>query len=137
MFKAPTLRNVATRKVFFHNGVIRSLDQALRFYNTRDTMPELWYPTVGGKAKARPDRGFPRYGLVTTQYTGGVVQKFDDLPPEARPNIDPQMPLDGRPRGARPPLGERDISDLICFLETLSDGYRPPPAPATSGRCVD
>jgi cytochrome c peroxidase len=137
MFKTPTLRNVATRKVFFHNGVMRSLEQVMRFYNTRDTMPELWYPTVGGKAKARPDRGFPRYGLVTTQYVGGAVQKFDDLPAEARRNIDPQMPLDGRPRGAKPPLGERDIADIICFLETLTDGYHPPAVPPASGRCVD
>ena len=59
MFKTPTLRNVATRKVFFHNGVIHSLEQAIRFYATRDTRPELWYPTVGGHAKAHPDRAFP------------------------------------------------------------------------------
>src|SRR5262249_36390003 len=55
MFRVPTLRNVATRKVFFHNGVIHSLEQVLRFYNTRDTMPEIWYPTVGGTPKATPD----------------------------------------------------------------------------------
>jgi cytochrome c peroxidase len=137
MFKTPTLRNVATRRVFFHNGVIRSLDQALRFYNTRDTMPEIWYPTVGGRPKARTDRSFPTYGLVTKQYVGGVVQKFDDLPAAYRTNIDPQAPLDGRQRGARPPLSERDLSDLTCFLETLTDGYRPPAVAPTSGRCVD
>ena len=27
MFKTPTLRNVAQRKVFFHNGVMHSLEQ--------------------------------------------------------------------------------------------------------------
>ena len=59
MFKTPTLRNVVTRKVFFHNGVIHSLEQAVRFYATRDTRPELWYPTVGGRAKAHPDRIVP------------------------------------------------------------------------------
>ena len=57
MFKTPTLRNVATRKVFFHNGQMKSLRDVIRFYNTRDTNPELWYPVVNG-----------------------VVQKFDDLP---------------------------------------------------------
>jgi cytochrome c peroxidase len=41
MFKTPTLRNVATRSVFFHNGVITSLEQAVRFYNTRDVYPEI------------------------------------------------------------------------------------------------
>ena len=52
LFKTPTLRNVATRRAFFHNGVIHSLEQAVRFYNTRDTRPELWYPTVGGRTQA-------------------------------------------------------------------------------------
>lgn len=40
MFKTPTLRNVATRKVFFHNGSLKSLKDVIRFYNTRDTNPE-------------------------------------------------------------------------------------------------
>jgi len=137
MFKTPTLRNVTTRKVFFHNGVIHSLEQAVRFYATRDTRPELWYPTVGGRPKATPDRSFPSYGLVTTQYTGGTVQKYDDLPAAHRGNIDGQMPLDGRARGARPPLGERDVQDLLCFLETLTDGYHPPATPSADGRCVN
>jgi cytochrome c peroxidase len=137
MFKTPTLRNVATRKVFFHNGVMHSLEQAVRFYATRDTRPELWYPTVGGRPKARADRSFPTYGLVKAQVEGGRVRKFDDLPANVVANIDPQMPLDGRVRGAKPPLDERDVQDLVCFLETLTDGYEPPATPPTSGRCVE
>src|SRR5665213_1317029 len=96
MFKAPTLRNVATRKSFFHNGVMHSLEQVVRFYNTRDTMPELWYPTVGGTPKATPDPGFTTYGRITTQYVGGTVPKFNDLPAMFAPNIDTQVPMDGR-----------------------------------------
>ena len=46
------------RRAFFHNGVIHSLEQAIRFYNTRDTQPELWYPTVGGAPRRRPIPGF-------------------------------------------------------------------------------
>ncbi|HEX3695490.1 MAG TPA: cytochrome c peroxidase [Polyangia bacterium] len=137
LFKTPTLRNVATRGAFFHNGAMHSLEQAVRFYATRDTMPELWYPTVGGSPKARPDAAFPRYGLITAQFSGGVVRKFDDLPPRHRANLDVQRPLDGRPRGSKPPLGEREIADLLCFLETLTDGYQPPPTPPVSGPCVE
>jgi cytochrome c peroxidase len=136
MFKAPSLRNVATRASFFHNGVIHSLEQAIRFYATRDTNPEIWYPTVGGTPKATPDQDFPRYGLVTTQYVGGTVQKFDDLPAKYRGNIDGQLPLDGRAAGSKPPMTEAQIADLICFLKTLSDGYQPSTQPA-SGACVD
>lgn len=136
MFKAPTLRNVATRKSFFHNGAMHSLEQVIRFYNTRDTMPEIWYPTVGGMPKAKPDADFPTYGLITTQYVGGKVQKFDDLPPGFVGNIDTQMPQDGRPAHSKPPMSEQDIADLQCFLKTLTDGYQPPADAPTSGPCI-
>jgi cytochrome c peroxidase len=101
--------------------VIHSLEQAIRFYNTRDTRPELWYPTVGGRAKPRPDPDFPRYGLITTQYVGGTVQKLDDVPPAYRGNLDAQLPLDGRAAGSEPPMTEQQVHDLICFLRTLTD----------------
>ncbi|HEX3844599.1 MAG TPA: hypothetical protein VHV80_09570 [Steroidobacteraceae bacterium] len=65
MFKVPTLRNVATRKVLFRNGVFKALTDVLNWYNTRDTNPGAWYPTVNG-----------------------IVQKFNDLPPAYRLNID-------------------------------------------------
>src|SRR5262249_17832985 len=132
MFKTPSLRNTATRRAFFHNGVMHSLEQAVRFYNTRDTMPELWYPTVGGKVKAKPDPDFPHYGLVKTQFVGGIVQKFDDLPATHRGNVDRQLPLDGRVPGSKPPMTEQEVADLICFLETLTDDYRPG---TTASRC--
>ncbi len=102
MFKTPTLRNVATRTVFFHNGQIKSLKDAIRFYNTRDTNPELWYPTVHG-----------------------IVQKYDDLPVRYRSNLDKQVPLDGRARGSEPRMSEQEMDDLETFLHTLTDDYRP------------
>ena len=121
LFKTPTLRNVAVRHALFHNGVIHSLEQAVRFYNTRDTQPALWYPTVGGRVKAKHDPDFPTYGLITSQYVGGKVQKYDDLPAPHRANIDKQLPLDGRAAGSKPPMTEQEVSDLICFLRTLTD----------------
>ncbi|MES2347170.1 MAG: cytochrome c peroxidase [Pseudomonadota bacterium] len=98
MFKTPTLRNVATRSAFFHNGAFKSLKDVIRFYNTRDTNPERWYPTVKG-----------------------VVQKFNDLPSRYRTNLDKQMPLDGRQRGSAPPMTEQEMEDLEAFLNTLTD----------------
>jgi cytochrome c peroxidase len=131
MFKTPSLRNVAVRHVFFHNGVIHSLEQAVRFYNTRDTRPELWYPTVGGRARPAPDADFPRYGLITAQYVGGTVQKFDDIPAANRKNVDKQLPLDGREPGAQNPMTEQQVNDLVCFLQTLTDDYQPGTLPAS------
>jgi cytochrome c peroxidase len=106
MFKTPTLRNVAARGVFFHNGRFKSLPDVLRFYNTRDAQPELWYPT-----------------------RDGVVQKFDDLPEAYRKNLDRQAPLDGRAVGAAAAMSEQDLSDLLAFLQTLTDAdvVRPEP----------
>jgi cytochrome c peroxidase len=98
LFKTPTLRNVATRRVFFHNGQLKSLRDAIRFYNTRDTNPDRWYPTVNG-----------------------VVQKFDDLPPSYRRNVDRQVPLDGRAPGSAPAMTEQEMDDLEAFLNTLND----------------
>ncbi|MFL6698305.1 MAG: hypothetical protein ACJ8GJ_14175, partial [Vitreoscilla sp.] len=91
-------RNVATRSVFFHNGQMKSLAEVIRFYDTRDTEPERWYPTVNG-----------------------VVCKYDDLPRRLRANIDTQMPLDGRPRGSKPPMTEQEMADLEAFLQMLTD----------------
>lgn len=103
MFKTPTLRNVATRNVFFHNGVFTSLADVLNFYNTRDTDPGQFYPTVKG-----------------------VVQKFNDLPAVYHGNIDTQMPLDGRAVGSKPPMTAQELLDLEAFLNTLTDGYVAP-----------
>jgi cytochrome c peroxidase len=100
MFRTPTLRNVALRRVFFHNGVFHRLDEAVRFYALRDTQPELWYPV---KASG--------------------VDKFDDLPPRYQANIDVLPPFE-RHRGERAALSDADVADIVVFLNTLTDGYR-------------
>lgn len=96
MFLTPTLRNVATRHAFFHNGVYRSLRQVLDFYDFRDTRPRRVYPH----------------------------EKYDDLPPAYRANVDTaDAPFDRKPRQA-PPLTGAEERDIIAFLRTLTDGYR-------------
>ncbi len=101
-FKVPTLRNVATRKVFFHNGAFSNLTEVVRFYVTRDTNPELWYP-LGAD---------------------GTVQKFNDLPPQYRANVNvAEVPYNRQP-GMAPALTPAEIDDLVQFLGTLTDGYK-------------
>jgi cytochrome c peroxidase len=98
LFKTPGLRNVATRRVFFHNGRFHTLKEALRFYVRRDTDAAQWYPS-----------------------TGGVVVKFDDLPRERRGNIDvTDAPLN-RSAGQAPVWSDAQIDDVIAFFETLTD----------------
>jgi cytochrome c peroxidase len=103
LFKTPTLRNVATRKVFFHNGVFRSLEQVLHFYVERETDPAKWYPKL----------------------PNGEVDRYDDLPVQYRGNVDVvDAPYD-RKQGEAPALNDSEIADVIAFLKTLTDGYRP------------
>jgi len=100
-FKVPTLRNVATRQVWFHNGYFRSLKDALHFYVERDTHPERWYPLDAA----------------------GVPDKFDDLPKPLRRNVNTQEPPYDRGPGQAPRLNDSEIDDVIAFLNTLTDGY--------------
>ncbi len=100
-FKVPTLRNVATRKVFFHNGQFKTLRDALRFYVRRDTDPAEFYP-------------------LDAQ---GVPQKFNDLPVALHSNVNTsEVPYDRR-FGEAPRLTEAELDDLEAFLGTLTDGY--------------
>ena len=100
LFRTPSLRNAARRRVFFHNGALHSLDAVVRFYAERDTQPQKWY----------------------SRTAAGSTRKFDDLPARYVPNIDMQPPFGGKP-GSAPLLGDTDIKDIVAFLRTLTDGY--------------
>jgi cytochrome c peroxidase len=99
-FITPTLRNVAVRQAFFHNGAVHSLRQAVAFYVERDTDPGKWYP----------------------RDSTGQILKFDDLPQRYRDNVNTEAPF-GRHPGERPVLSPSEIDDIVVFLNTLTDGY--------------
>lgn len=103
MFLTPTLRNVATRHVFFHNGVDHTLQEVMNFYDFRDTDPGKIYP-LG------PD---------------GKVEKYNDIPARYRANADVVDPPFDRKLGEAPAMTEADMRDIIAFLGTLTDGYTP------------
>src|SRR5262249_45448653 len=42
-FRTPSLRNVAVREAFMHNGAFTTLREAVSFYATRATDPMRWY----------------------------------------------------------------------------------------------
>ncbi|MFT3693746.1 MAG: cytochrome c peroxidase [Kofleriaceae bacterium] len=93
-FKVPTLRNVAITGPYFHNGRFDELRDVVKFYVTRDTNPELWYP---------------------------AGQKFDDLTPEAQANVNQvEVPYDRLP-GEAPHLTDAEIDDVVAFLGSLTD----------------
>jgi cytochrome c peroxidase len=84
--KVPTLRNVDKRpdpgfvKAYGHNGVFKSLENIVHFYNTRDVLP---WPAPEVPANVNTD-------------------ELGDLG-----------------------LTAAEEADVIAFLKTLSDGYRP------------
>ncbi|KJC53012.1 cytochrome C peroxidase [Bradyrhizobium sp. LTSP885] len=102
LFRTPTLRNVALRQTFFHNGATHSLRDAVRFYVERETRPEIWYP----------------------RKADGGIDKYDDLPETPKANVNMDPPFD-RKAGDAPALTAAEIDDVVAFLGTLTDGYQP------------
>jgi cytochrome c peroxidase len=113
-FKAPTLRNVATRRSFFHNGRFHDLREVVEFYLTRDSDPARWYP-----------RG-----------RDGKVRKFDDLPRKYQGNVNDEAPFEPLP-GNKPRMTAAEIDDLVAFLGTLTDAPADAaPAPAAVAKAT-
>lgn len=97
-FRTPSLRNVAVRTSFMHNGAFSSLRDVVAFYATRGTDPKRWY--ASGAA-------------------------FDDLPELYRKNVDTdRVPYD-RGAGEKPRLDDGEIDALVAFLQTLTDAQYP------------
>jgi len=103
LFRTPSLRNVALRGVFFHNGAYTRLEDAVRFYARRDASPQRVYP----------------------RDAAGKTRKFDDLPPRFAANVNVEAPFGPRADG-RPALSQAEVADIVAFLKTLTDGYLPP-----------
>jgi cytochrome c peroxidase len=101
LFKTPSLRNVALRQTFMHNGFFHDLRTVVDFYATRDTNPEKWYPR-------RAD---------------GTIDIDNDLPAAYRANLNTDPPFGGKP-GDKPALNDAEIDDIVAFLGTLTDGYK-------------
>ena len=97
-FKTPTLRNITITAPYMHNGLFDTLREAVAFYATRDTDPGRWFP---------------------------AGSKFNDLPARFHANVDVDTPPYQRRPQQPPQLSDSEIDDIVEFLYTLTDGYRP------------
>lgn len=97
-FRMPTLRNVAERPAYMHNGVFKTLREVVEFYSTRNSDPGRWY---GG---------------------AGVS---NDLPARYLKNVESAKAPLNRAASAGPALTPNEIDDMVSFLQTLSDGWQP------------
>lgn len=93
-FRTPSLRNVAVRERFMHNGIFADLREAVAFYATRSIEPELWY------------------------WKGEL---FDDVPRHYRDNVNAATLPYNRVRGMQPALDDAEIDAIVAFLRTLTD----------------
>jgi len=92
-FRTPSLRNVAVRQSFMHNGVFSKLRDVVAFYATRDTNPERWYKSG----------------------------TFDDIPTKYRDNVNVEKAPYNKRRGGTPALDDEEIDAIVAFLGTLTD----------------
>ncbi|MEP7344533.1 MAG: hypothetical protein ABI877_04685 [Gemmatimonadaceae bacterium] len=102
LFKTPSLRNVALRPVFFHNGAFNTLEDVLRFYAQRDLSPTTFYQ----------------------HDASGRLKEYDDLPPRYRSNVSHEVPFSASVAG-KPSFSDSEAADIIAFLGALTDGYVP------------
>jgi cytochrome c peroxidase len=97
-FRTPSLRNVAVRERFMHNGQFSKLRDVVAFYATRSTRPAAWYPPG---------------------------QKFDDVPAKYLVNVNVASLPYNRREGAVPAFDDDDVDAIVAFLQTLTDApYR-------------
>lgn len=101
LFRTPSLRNVALKQRFFHNGYARTLRDAVAFHVTRDLDRRRWY---GVGRDGQPDI-------------------FADLPAPYWANVSTQAPFAPAAEG-RPRLSRAEIDDIVAFLRTLTDTSR-------------
>jgi cytochrome c peroxidase len=100
--RVPTLRNVDLRpypgavKAYMHNGVFKSLEEVVRFYNTRDVLPRC---TAGADRAAWGVTCWPA--------------------PEVEQNVN-------RAELGNLRLTVEEEAAIVAFLRTLSDGFTPP-----------
>jgi cytochrome c peroxidase len=113
VFKVPTLRNVAAKQNYFHNGEFTNLNDVVSWYITRDTDPARWYRKADGS----------------------VDGPYNDLPERYHFGINTaEVPYNP---GLAPMLTSDEMNLIVVFLCTLSDGYDPgnPSAYASQAQC--
>jgi cytochrome c peroxidase len=93
-FRTPSLRNVAVRSSYMHNGSFTRLRDVVSFYASRGTDPRRWYKSGAS---------------------------FDSLPARYRGRVNVDSPPYNRKVGEAAALDDREIDAIVAFLATLTD----------------
>jgi len=125
LFKAPSLRNVDARpspkfvKAYMHNGVFKSLEEVVHFYNKRNIAVGTNGDEVVFDLRVGPPSGYtplfaPPEVLDNVQNAAGVA------PGDAGDDVDNNGQVGNL--GLTP----QEETDIVNFLKTLTDGYTKP-----------
>lgn len=125
LFKAPTLRNVDMRpsanfvKAYMHNGVFKSLDEVVHFYNKRNIAVNSRGKEVAFDLRTGPPPGFARL-FPPPEIIDNVTNVIGVSPAQGT--------SDDESNGHVGNLGltHHEERDLVNFLQTLTDGYTAP-----------
>ena len=96
-FRVPTLRNIAVTSPYMHNGYFKTLRGVVEFYSNRD-LKRRCRNSLTTEANARKQNCWP------------VAEVLDNVNHAELGSLR---------------LTSREIDDLVAFLNTLTDGYKP------------
>lgn len=128
-FKAPSMRNVDMRphpgfvKAYMHNGVFKSLEQVVHFYNTRNLTTRRG--EVVDFTRDNPYAGLRGHPLWDTPEYPNIDTLVN---PDGLLGTDPGTGAGGESSAQVGNLGmtSEDEADMVAFLKTLTDGYFDP-----------
>jgi cytochrome c peroxidase len=133
LFKAPSLRNVDLRpypgfvKSYMHNGVFKSLEEVVHFYNKRNIATNSAGLETEFNLMTGPPAGFtplfpPPEVIDNVQNVSGFSPtEAGQVPPP--PDISPGPPVAVNGQVGNLQLTAQEEADLVNFLKTLTDGY--------------
>ena len=143
LMKAPSVRNSDKRpyprfvRAYMHNGVFKSLQEVVHFYNTRN----IAVNSSGQAGRLRPERTAPRPATRTTAQPPPEVldnvQNVAGLTPAqaAAQGVSGVVATNGQVGNLQ--LTPSQEADVVNFLKILTDGYtKPNPVPNPFGNPV-
>lgn len=125
LFKAPSVRNVDMRptrdfvKAYMHNGVFKSLEPVVHFYNTRNIAVN-----GNGEARAFDLRDGPPTGFVRLHAPPEVLDNVQNVAGVSPADATSDVSSNGQVGNLG--LSHAEEIDLVNFLRTLTDGYTGP-----------
>ncbi len=120
LFKAPSIRNVDKRpspdfvKAYMHNGVFKSLEEVVHFYNTRNNAVNKYGHQISFDLRVGPPAGYTRL-QPPPEVLDNVQNVIGKSPAQAGPDVfnNGQVGNLG--------LSASEEADIVNFMKILTD----------------